>query len=117
MRHVGLAEAIAMIADAMGWKLDKVTDEIVPKIAAGRELESTSSPFDPGYVCGLIQDGIGYVEGKPVITLHMEAYLGAPESYDAVEIVKGTPSLARRSPAACTATSRRRRSPSTRSRR
>ena len=30
--------------------------------------------------------------GVPVITLHMEAYLGAPESFDAVEIV-GSPAL------------------------
>lgn len=47
---------------------------------------------DPGYVCGIIQDGIGYVKGKPVITLHMEAYLGAPESYDAVT-VEGNPRI------------------------
>ena len=33
VRHVGLAESVQMIADAMGWKLDKVTDEIQPKIA------------------------------------------------------------------------------------
>ena len=33
VRHVGLAESITMIADAMGWKLDRVTDEIQPKIA------------------------------------------------------------------------------------
>ena len=46
----------------------------------------------PGYVCGIVQDGVGYRDGKPVITLHMEAYLGAPESYDAVEI-KGSPAL------------------------
>ena len=35
-------------------------------------------------MCGLIQDGVGYRKGEPIITLHMEAYLGAPESYDAV---------------------------------
>src|SRR6476646_5332802 len=33
VRHVGLAESITMIADARGWSLDKVTDEIEPKIA------------------------------------------------------------------------------------
>src|SRR6187455_353789 len=33
VRHVGLAESISMIADAMGWKLDKITDDIKPKIA------------------------------------------------------------------------------------
>ena len=89
VRHVGLAESVTMIADAMGWKLDKVTDEIHPKIA-DKAVESELIAVDPGYVCGIIQDGIGYAKGKPVITLHMEAYLGAPESYDAVTI-EGNP--------------------------
>jgi hypothetical protein len=91
VRHVGLAESVSMIADALGWKLDRITDEIQPKMAT----ETVASEFlavDPGYVCGIIQDGIGYRDGKPVITLHMEAYLGAPESYDAVEIT-GSPAL------------------------
>jgi 2,4-diaminopentanoate dehydrogenase len=92
VRHVGLAESVQMIADALGWKLDRVTDEIQPKIAS----ETVASEFlavDPGYVCGIVQDGIGYREGRPVITLHMEAYLGAPESYDSVEI-SGSPAIA-----------------------
>jgi 4-hydroxy-tetrahydrodipicolinate reductase len=91
VRHVGLAESVTMIADAMGWKLDKVADEIQPKIA-DKAVESDLIAVDPGYVCGIIQDGVGYVKGKPVITLHMEAYLGAPESYDAVTIA-GNPSV------------------------
>ncbi|MGE0554368.1 MAG: dihydrodipicolinate reductase [Gemmatimonadales bacterium] len=91
VRHVGLTESIAMIADAMGWKLERITDEIEPKMAA----ERTSSQFltvEPGQVAGIIQDGVGYRDGKPIITLHMEAYLGAPESYDAVRIT-GSPPL------------------------
>jgi len=91
VRHVGLAESVQMIADAMGWKLDKVTDEIQPKIAE-QGVESELIAVDPGYVCGIIQDGIGYSKGKPVITLHMEAYLGAPESFDAVT-VEGHPRI------------------------
>jgi len=91
VRHVGLAESVSMIADAIGWKLDRISDEIQPKMAS----ETVSSEFlavDPGYVCGIVQDGTGFRNGMPVITLHMEAYLGAPESYDAVEIV-GSPPL------------------------
>jgi 4-hydroxy-tetrahydrodipicolinate reductase len=42
-------------------------------------------------VCGLIQDGVGYVKGQPLIKLHMEAYLGAPESYDGVRIAGNPP--------------------------
>jgi len=89
--HVGLAESVTMIADAMGWKLDKITDEIQPKIAV-KAVESDLIAVDPGYVCGIIQDGIGYSKGKPVVTLHMEAYLGASESYDAVT-VEGNPNI------------------------
>ena len=91
VRHVGLAESISMIAHGLGWKLDRITDEIKPKIAH----EAVSSEFlavEAGQVCGIVQDGVGYRDGKPVITLHMEAYLGAPESYDAVR-VKGLPNI------------------------
>jgi hypothetical protein len=91
VRHVGLAESVTMIADALGWKLDKVTDEIKPKIASAT-VESEYLAVDPGYVCGIIQDGIGWKDGKPIVTLHMEAYLGAPESYDAVTI-EGNPRI------------------------
>src|SRR5204862_2974794 len=79
VRHVGLAESLSMIADAMGWKLDRITDEIQPKIAT-ETVASEYLAVDPGYVCGIVQDGVGYRNGKALITLHMEAYLGAPES-------------------------------------
>jgi 4-hydroxy-tetrahydrodipicolinate reductase len=92
VRHVGLTESIAMIAAAMGWKLDRVTDEIEPKIADAR-VSSEFLTVEPGFVCGLVQDGIGYVADQPIVRLHMEAYLGAPESYDATEI-EGVPTLA-----------------------
>ncbi len=91
VRHVGLSESIAMIAAAMNWKLDQITDEIVPKIAS----EAVSSEFfsvREGQVCGLIQDGIGYRDGEKLIELHMEAYLGAPESFERVRI-GGSPPL------------------------
>jgi 4-hydroxy-tetrahydrodipicolinate reductase len=91
VRHVGLTESIAMIADAMGWKLERVTDVIAPKIADA-PISSQFLSVEAGQVCGLIQDGTGFVNGKPQVQLHMEAYLGAPESYDAVNI-EGNPRL------------------------
>jgi 4-hydroxy-tetrahydrodipicolinate reductase len=90
VRHVGLAESITMIATAMGWKLDRVTDDIEPKIAEQR-VSSEFLTVEPGRVCGLVQDGAGYRKGVAVIKLHMEAYLGAPESYDAVRIAGHPP--------------------------
>jgi hypothetical protein len=94
VRHVGLAESVTMIADALGWKLDKITDDIKPQIASST-VESEYLAVDPGYVCGIIQDGIGWKDGRPLITLHLEAYLGAPESYDAVTI-EGIPRIEQR---------------------
>lgn len=90
VRHVGLAESITMIAEAMGWKLDKVTDEIQPHIA-GEPVSSDFLSVEAGLVAGIIQDGVGYRKGQPVIRLHMEAYLGAPESYDAVRVFGNPP--------------------------
>lgn len=91
VRHVGLAESVTMVAEAMGWKLDRVTDQIRPMIA-DKTVESEYLAVDAGYVCGLVQDGIGWSKGTPLVTLHMEAYLGAPESYDAVTI-EGSPKI------------------------
>ncbi len=91
VRHVGLSESVAMIADAMGWKLDRIADEIGPKIAT-RTVKSQFLTVQKGQVAGIVQTGTGVRGGEPIVTLHMEAYLGAPESYDAV-IVKGVPDL------------------------
>ena len=94
VRHVGLTESIAMIADALGWTLDRITDEIQPKLASVT-ISSEFLAVDPGYVCGIVQDGAGYRKKEPVIKLHMEAYLGSPETYDSVEI-EGSPNLSMR---------------------
>jgi 4-hydroxy-tetrahydrodipicolinate reductase len=96
VRHVGLTESIAMIADSLGWTLDRITDEIQPKLATVT-ISSEFLAVDPGYVCGVIQEGVGYKKGEPVIRLHFEAYLGAPESYDLVEI-EGSPRLSMKIP-------------------
>jgi 4-hydroxy-tetrahydrodipicolinate reductase len=91
VRHVGLAESLTMIADACGWSLDRIVDRVRPKVAK-TAVSSRHVRVSAGRVSGLVQDGIGYVNGRPVIRLHMEAYLGAPDTFDAIAI-KGTPSL------------------------
>ena len=92
LRHVGFSESIQMIGDALGWVLDRITDELEPKIAE-QAVESELLAVDPGYVSGIIQDGVGYVKGEPKIRLHLEAYLGAPVSYDSV-LIEGSPRIA-----------------------
>ena len=92
VRHVGLAESITMIADALGWKLDRIVDVVQPKIAES-SVSGDTLRVPAGGVCGLLQEGVGYRRGRALITLHMEAYLGAPETYDAIRI-DGTPPIA-----------------------
>ena len=85
IRHVGFAQSIQLIARAMGWKLDKVEDVVAPVIAA----EATSSQFiqvEPGQCAGLRQLGRGYVDGREIITLELQAYLGHPAPRDTVTI-------------------------------
>jgi 2,4-diaminopentanoate dehydrogenase len=94
VRHVGLTESIAMIADALGWTLDRITDDIEPKLAKVT-ISSEFLAVDPGYVCGIVQDGIGYKKAEPVIRLHLEAFLGAPDSYDSIDI-EGSPRISQK---------------------
>jgi 4-hydroxy-tetrahydrodipicolinate reductase len=91
LRHVGFIESIQMIADSVGWTLDRTTDEVRPMIAT-RTIEGELLAVDAGYVSGVVQDGVGYVKGEPLIRLHLEAYLGAPESYDSV-LIEGSPRI------------------------
>lgn len=91
IRHVGLTESVAMIAASLGWEMERITDVIEPKIAE-QQVSSQYMTVEVGQAAGLIQDAVGYRNGEPVIKLHMEAYLGSPESYDAVRI-EGSPPL------------------------
>jgi 4-hydroxy-tetrahydrodipicolinate reductase len=91
VRHVGFTESIHMIADALGWTLTRITDDVRPWIAE-EEVVSELLAVDPGYVCGISQEGIGYVGDDPKIRLQLDAYLGAPESFDSV-LIDGSPRL------------------------
>jgi 2,4-diaminopentanoate dehydrogenase len=91
VRHVGLTESIAMIADALHWKLQRITDRDRAEDRRGARRERVP---DRGARPGVRHHPGRHrlPDGEPVIRLHMEAYLGAPESYDSVDI-EGTPPL------------------------
>ena len=91
VRHVGFTESIQMIGDAMGWTLTRITDEVRPWIAE-EEVHSELLAVDPGYVAGISQEGVGYVGDDPKIRLQLDAYLGAPESFDSV-LIDGSPRI------------------------
>jgi 4-hydroxy-tetrahydrodipicolinate reductase len=91
LKHVGLPESIAMIASGLGWKLDRITESIEPVIAT-RQVKTDYVMIQPGQAAGVRQVGKGIRAGNELITLEFEAYVGAPESHDAVYIT-GVPNM------------------------
>lgn len=91
LRHVGLAESVAMIAAGLGWTLDDITETIEPVIAQ-TEVRSSFMTVKPEQAAGVKQVGHGWRNGKELITLDFQAYIGAEESYDAVYIT-GIPNM------------------------
>lgn len=91
LRHVGLAESIAMIAAGLRWELDDIREVIEP-ILAEAEVHSNSMTIKPGFVIGVRQQGIGSRNGKELIILEFQACIGAKEQYDGVYLT-GTPNM------------------------
>jgi hypothetical protein len=77
--HVGLQESVALIADALGWPLDGITEDIEP-VADGDQVR------------GLHQVARGAQGGRPVITLDLTMAVGAPNPRDSI-IIEGDPPL------------------------
>ncbi len=91
IRHVGFTESVQMIAHALGWELDRVEDVVKPAVA----VENISSPdidVKKGDAAGVLQTARGYMNGKAVITLDLQAYIGHTSPRDAVKI-EGTPNV------------------------
>jgi hypothetical protein len=93
--HVGLEQSIAMIADALAWKLDKVVVQPAEPVIARKHVESEDIRIDAGEVAGLRQEAKGIAKGKEAIVLDFRAYVGAEEEFDAVTI-KGVPEIRQR---------------------
>lgn len=90
--HVGLEESIAMICDALGWRLQHIEAEQPKPIIASKQVSSPYYTIPAGRVAGLQQEARGYVDGEAHITLRFKAYIGADEEYDHIHIV-GTPEV------------------------
>jgi 4-hydroxy-tetrahydrodipicolinate reductase len=90
--HVGLEQSIAMIANALAWKLDKTAVESVEPIIAKKPVGSKEVKVDAGKVAGLRQKAKGKMKNKEVIVLDFQAYIGAEEEYDAITI-SGVPNI------------------------
>jgi 4-hydroxy-tetrahydrodipicolinate reductase len=90
--HVGLVESIAMIAAALGWKLDEIKEFPPEPVIAEKEIVTSYTTVKPGYVAGLKSFAHGIKNGKPAIILQFISHAAVEEEYDAVSI-EGTPKI------------------------
>jgi hypothetical protein len=91
IKHVGFAESIAMIASALGWKLDGIEEKVEPKVAE-KSVASNHIKVEPGQVAGVDQTAWGIRNGEKVITLNLQAYLGCPEPRESI-LIEGQPPI------------------------
>jgi len=90
--HVGLEQSIAMIADALAWKLDKIVAEPIEPVVAKKSVKSKDVKVMAGEVSGLRQRAKGVMKNTEVIVLDFQAYIGAEEEYDSITI-QGVPNI------------------------
>ncbi len=93
--HVGFPESISMIADAIGWKVDKVEQTMEP-ILTDVDRKSPYGFAKAGNVAGVAMKGFGYVDGKMKIEMdhpqQIEPEQVGVKTGDYV-IIKGTPNI------------------------
>ncbi|HEY8364455.1 MAG TPA: 2,4-diaminopentanoate dehydrogenase [Haloplasmataceae bacterium] len=93
--HVGFAESINMIADALGWKVEKFTQQMEP-IITQVDRKSAFGFAKANDVCGVNMTGQGYIDGELKIKMHhpqqIEPQLGGVETGDYIKI-KGNPGV------------------------
>jgi len=90
--HVGLAESVAMIAGALGWKLDEIKEFPPEPFIAQKTIVTPYTTVKPGCVTGLKSVAYGIKSGKPVIVLEFHAHADLDEEFDAISI-EGVPNV------------------------
>lgn len=91
IKHHGLPESAAMIADTLGLAVGDLSETIEPVIAKER-VTTEYLTVEPGQVAGVRQICTGGSGGKELVRLELQMYVGAPDAADRVTI-KGLPDL------------------------
>lgn len=91
IKHVGLPESVAMVADSLGMRVDEIKETIEPKVAEGR-VQTEYLTVEPGQAAGVHQIARGLFEGKEVIYMELQMYVGAKNPADTVELT-GHPNI------------------------
>ena len=91
IKHVGLPESVAMVADSLGLAVDEITETIEPKVATEKVVTEFLS-VEPGQAAGVHQIARGLAGGKELIYMELQMYVGAKDPADTVTLT-GHPNI------------------------
>ena len=91
IKHVGLPESVAMVADSLNLPVEEITETIEPMVAAER-VQSEFLTVEAGQAAGVHQIARGTGGGKELVYLELQMYVGAKNPADTVEL-KGHPNI------------------------
>jgi hypothetical protein len=91
IKHHGLPESVAMVADGLGFAIDDISETIEPVIAQER-VQTEFLAVEPGQVAGVHQIARGTAKGEEKIFMELQIYVGAKNPSDSIEL-RGEPNL------------------------
>ena len=91
IKHVGLPESVAMVADSLGLAVDEITETIEPKVAE-EQVRTEFLTVEVGQAAGVHQIARGLAGGKELIYMELQMFVGAKDPSDWVEL-KGLPNI------------------------
>jgi len=91
IKHHGLPESVAMVADALGLAVDSITETIEPVIAAER-VKTEFLEVEAGQVAGVHQIARGKSGSVETIFMELKMYVGAKDPADTITLA-GEPNI------------------------
>lgn len=83
--HAGFKQSVAILAHALGWRLERITETCEP-VVAEREIKTDYFEVKRGQTRGLYQVAEGYCGGVAVIRLELTMALDEQDPHDSVTL-------------------------------
>jgi hypothetical protein len=91
IKHVGLPESVALVADTLNLPVDQIT-ETIEAMEARERVQTEFLTVEAGQAAGVHQIARGIAAGKELIYLELQMYVGAKDPADSIEL-KGHPDI------------------------
>jgi len=92
IKHVGLPESVAMVADSLNLPVEQITETIEPKVATER-VQTEYLTVESGQAAGVHQIARGLSkDGTELVYLELQMYVGAKDPADTITLT-GHPNI------------------------